>query len=122
MLVVFVVEGHAPPLQTKQFDNHRILSNGCFLLPKFLFTNRRTWEGLDPPLRSNALRGLGTPPITFLFMPTHTLGYREPAYVSIARRYKPPVRKKTSLFTAINIRRVKKLFRRHIFKNLNSAF
>ncbi len=58
-------------------------------------------------------------------MHTYSLGYREPAYVSIVRKYntqrnKP--KKRLSLFAVISGRRVKKLLRRHIFKKINRKF
>ena len=55
-------------------------------------------------------------------MPTYALGYREPAYVSIVRRYKSAPKKRLSIFAAMSGRRMKKILRRHIFKNLNKRF
>lgn len=55
-------------------------------------------------------------------MPTYSLGYREPAYVSIARRYKTAPKKRLSIFASVSGRRMKKILRRHIFKNLNKKF
>lgn len=55
-------------------------------------------------------------------MPTYALGYREPAYVSIARKYKTPPKKKTTLFASVSGRRVRKLLRRHVFKFINKKF
>jgi hypothetical protein len=52
-------------------------------------------------------------------MPTYSLGYREPAYVSIARKYKPQPKKRLSILASISGRRMKKLLRRHVFKSLN---
>jgi len=60
--------------------------------------------------------------INFSLMPTYALGYREPAYVSIARRYKSAPKKRLSIFAAISGRRMKKLLRRHVFKSLNRKY
>jgi hypothetical protein len=55
-------------------------------------------------------------------MPTFSLGYQEPAYVSIMRRYKPQTKKHSSILTMLSGRRMKKLLRRHVFKNINKKF
>lgn len=61
----------------------------------------------------------------FLPMYTTTLGYREPAYVSIMRKYdttKMRRKKRSSIFLNLTGRRMKKLLRRHMFKSLNRSF